>query len=82
MATRQVNIRLPEEEALILDTAVFVDGLSSIAEVLRPAIAQLVSRLRDNPDIQAALRIRVERTAVADGKLSRLSERRRTVEGA
>lgn len=81
MATRQVNIRMPEEEALILDTAAFVDGLSSIAEVLRPAIAQLVSQLRDDPDIQAALRIRVERTAVAGGKLSRLSDRR-TVEGA
>lgn len=75
MATRQINIRLPEDEARILDAAAFVDGLSSVSEVLRPALARLVAELEADPDVQAAVRIRVERTAARQGKLSRLPAR-------
>lgn len=76
MATRQINIRLPEDEARVLDAAAFVDGLSSVAEVLRPAITQLIARLQDDPDVLAAARIRLERDAAHQGKLTRLPSRR------
>lgn len=81
MASRQVNIRLPEEEALFLDAAAYVEGLSSVAEFLRPEITRLVEGLRQDPDVQAAVRIRVERAAAKDGKLTRLQDRRRGAGG-
>ena len=77
MSMRQVNIRIPEEEAIVLDAAAFVDGISSITEYLRPVVSQIVEELRDDSAVQTAVRLRVERAATKEGKLSSLDAHRR-----
>jgi hypothetical protein len=73
---RQVNIRLPADAVAVLEVAAFLEG-KSIAEFLKPVMAELVELHRGDPAVETALRLRAERAAQNEGKLSSLESRRR-----
>lgn len=59
-ARTQVNIRLDPRDADVLAAVAFVNDASG-AEVLRPVVQEFLRKQRDDPEVQAALDIRVRR---------------------
>jgi predicted transcriptional regulator len=56
----QVNIRLDPSDAEVLAALAFLTDSSS-AEVVRPAVEDFLRKQRDDPQVQAALKIREKR---------------------
>jgi hypothetical protein len=74
LAQRQINIRIPEEDALVLDAASFLNG-GSVAENARATLLAEVEALRKRPRIRAMLRLWAEEAAEEQGVLSALPDR-------
>jgi hypothetical protein len=77
MAQRQINVRLPIETIEVLETAAYLEGMSSVPELIRKIVDLEAGRLRRDPHVQEVLRARAERAAMREGKLSSLEARRR-----
>jgi hypothetical protein len=74
---RQINIRLPAKQVRSIETAAFLED-QSIAEYLKPVIDELVARIDEDPAIQTTNRLKAEKAAKREGKLSTIDEKRRT----
>jgi len=77
MAQRQINVRLPIETVEVLETAAYLEGMSSVPELIRTIVDLEAARLRRDPHVQEVLRARAERAAMREGKLSSLESWRR-----
>jgi hypothetical protein len=56
----QVNVRLDSDEAEVLAAVAFLNDASA-AEVLRPIVRDFLRKQRDDPEVDAALKIRKRR---------------------
>ena len=59
----QVNVRVSQETLDVLEATTFVRRLRSPQELVGPVIDALARRLRESPEVEAALRARVARDA-------------------
>jgi uncharacterized protein (DUF1778 family) len=75
VAHRQLNIRLDIDDYRVLDAAAWLDD-TSVAEFVRPALSRLIIELRRDPEVSKAIRLRTERAARKEGKLTSLHDRR------
>jgi len=64
----QVNVRLTQDEAAILQAVALVDQLSS-AEVLKPIVARYLRRRSTEPNIAAILAVLDRRSEDSDSSL-------------
>lgn len=79
----QVNIRVKSETLELLEAAVYLRRLRGMQALLLPVIEQFVEDLlREDPEIQAAVRARRERDARHAGKLRRISRKKQAGNGA
>ena len=68
MPHRQINIRLPDEDVGILEAGAFLDE-SALPEFVREILLDRVAKLRSDPRVQGALRLRAEQAAEKEGVL-------------
>ena len=68
MSQRQINIRLPDEDAAVLEAGAFLDA-GSLAEFVRQTLLDRVETLRSNPRVLEVLRLRAEEAAEKEGVL-------------
>jgi hypothetical protein len=73
MHTRQVNIRLPDEVADTFEAVAFLEG-TTVGEHLRTLLVGVATDLANDGQVQGALRLRAERSALREGKLAMLRD--------
>ncbi len=54
----QLNLRLTDEQLLVLEAAVFVRGLRSAQDLVMPIVNELVETLETDPKIKQAAALR------------------------
>lgn len=74
MARRQVNILLTEEERDLVEAVAFVEETTA-SELLRPVVANYLTKQRSDPDVKAALGALKNRRSRKEGKLSDIRRR-------
>jgi hypothetical protein len=74
MAQVQINVRVPEEVARVLEAAAFVEYIS-LAELVRSHMEAAAADFAQQPAVRTALRAREEREATDSGKLRALPSR-------
>lgn len=74
---RQINVRLPARMVAVLDAAASAEE-ASIAEILKPHLDKLVVELEGDPDVNDILRIRADRAARKEGKVSSIDQKKRS----
>ena len=62
----------------MIEAAAILDG-ESVAEFLKPLFDEVAARAREDEDVQDFLRMKAERAAVKQGKLSSLAKHRRAL---
>jgi hypothetical protein len=73
---RQINVRLPTTVVGTIEAAAILEELS-IAEYLKPVLEGLADSLKEDPSVQTIIRLRAERAAQKEGKLSPIGSKRR-----
>jgi uncharacterized protein (DUF1778 family) len=81
MAQRQINIRLSEDDARVLDAAAFLDQ-GSVIDLARHVVLQEVKVRREQPRVQQLLRLQAEQAAEEEGTLRPLDARRKRRDGS
>jgi hypothetical protein len=76
---RQINVRLPASIVGTIEAAAILEEVS-IAEYLKPVLEGIADSLKDDPSVQTIIRLRAERAAQKEGKLSPIGSRRRAGE--
>jgi len=75
VAYKQINVRLPAEAARYIEAAAALDD-QSVAEFLKPMFDEVVGRAKKDKHVQEFLRMKAERAAQKEGKLTDLGDRR------
>jgi hypothetical protein len=73
---KQVNARLSQQAVEVLQAMAFLDGKGSVQEVLGPLVEEWAEMQRNDPDVEAALRLRATRAGKRSGKVTALQGRR------
>jgi hypothetical protein len=73
---RQINVRLPANVVGVIEAAAILEELST-AEYLKPVLEDLAGSLKEDPSVQTIIRLRAERAAQKEGKLSPIDSKRR-----
>ncbi|HWT95318.1 MAG TPA: hypothetical protein VN238_20145 [Solirubrobacteraceae bacterium] len=77
---RQINIRLPEDEADLLEIGAFLDR-EPLADYIRAILRERIAMLQQEPRVSEIRRIRAEHEAVKSGDVSELEAKRRSKNG-
>jgi hypothetical protein len=80
VAQKQVNIRLPDEDVAVLETAAYLSRQAQ-ADLIREILQREIAKLRSQPRVIQALRLQAEQAAEASGRLTSLDAHRRRGDG-
>lgn len=78
MAQRQINIRLPEEDVVVLEASAYLDA-HALPDLVRSLVLQHVATLKLDPEVQQFVRARSRRKAESQTKVTSIKKHRQSV---